>query len=70
MAVEKATIKSALLALYESAKNNTMSEDAFADGMAGIITDAIHSGTVSFPIPVQVSVSTGTGGTTAAGTIV
>lgn len=67
MAVVKATIKSSLLTLYNSAKNNEMTEDEFADGMADIIRNAILSATVNSGIAVQVSTSTGTGATTSTG---
>ena len=62
MAVVKATIKAALLALYNDSKSSKMTEDAFADEMADIIKDAITSGSVSVT-GVQA------GGGTAPGTI-
>jgi|WetSurMetagenome_2_1015567.scaffolds.fasta_scaffold126963_3 hypothetical protein len=69
MAVVQATIKSALISLYNSAKENKMSESDFADGMATIIKDAILSATVNSNIPVTVSTGTGIGATTATGTL-
>ena len=47
MAVVKETIKSSLLALYNSAKSGKMTEDTFADTMADIIRSAILSATVN-----------------------
>ncbi len=46
MAVVKATIKSALVALYTSAEASSMSKEDFADEMAEIIKDAILSAVV------------------------
>lgn len=69
MAVVEATIKAALLALYNDAKTEAMSEDEFAEGMAGIIRDAILTATVNAGIAVQVVPSTGTGATTGTGTL-
>ena len=69
MAVVKATIKSQLLALYNSAKSSPMTEDQFADTMADIIRSAILSATVNSGIAVQVTPSTGTGSTTATGSL-
>lgn len=69
MAVVKATIKSQLLALYNSAKSSPMTEDQFADTMADIIKDAILSAAVNAGIAVQVTPSTGTGATTATGSL-
>lgn len=48
MAVVKSTIKAALNALYVTATTGSgMSADAFADGMADIIRDAILTADVS-----------------------
>ena len=47
MAVVKATIKAALLALYTSAEASPMTRDDFADEMADIIRDAILSATIT-----------------------
>lgn len=69
MAVVKATIKSQLLALYNSAKSSPMTEDQFADTMADIIRSAVLSATVNAGIAVQVTPSTGTGATTATGSL-
>lgn len=70
MPVSQPQIKSELLALYASASSGEgIDANAFADGMATIIQNAIRSGDVQFPIPVQVNTGTGTGGTTAKGTI-
>ena len=69
MAVVKATIKSALLSLYNSAKSGEMSESDFADGMADVIRNAILSAQVNSGIAVQVSTGTGTGATTGTGTL-
>jgi len=43
MATSHATIKAALLGIYNSAKATSMSEDSFADQMATVIQDAILS---------------------------
>lgn len=69
MAVVKATIKSQLLALYNSAKSSPMTEDQFADTMADIIRSAVLSATVNSGIAVTVSTSTGVGATTATGSL-
>ena len=65
MAVVKATIKSSLLALYNSAKSSKMTEDAFADTMADIIRSAILSATVNV---TSVSGVTTGGGVSGSGT--
>lgn len=65
MAVVKATIKSSLLALYNSAKSSKMTEDAFADTMADIIRSAILSSTVNI---TSVSGVTTGGGVSGPGT--
>ena len=65
MAVVKATIKGALLSLYNSAKSGEMSESDFADGMADIIRNAILSATVNV---TSVSGVTTGGGTSGPGT--
>ena len=62
MAVVKATIKSALLALYNSAKADEMTEDEFADGMADIIRNAILSATVNVTSVSGVTTGGGTSG--------
>ncbi|NIA28344.1 MAG: hypothetical protein GWP06_00350 [Actinobacteria bacterium] len=46
MPTNHATIKAALLSLYNTAKTAEMSETDFADGMATIIQNAILSGEV------------------------
>jgi hypothetical protein len=46
MAVSKGTIKTQLMSLYASAQGG-MTDDAFADEMAGIIQKAILSATVT-----------------------
>lgn len=69
MPVVKATISTALQALYTTAKASPMSDADFADGLAQIIMDAIQSGTVQSGITVQVTPATGTGATTGTGTI-
>ena len=43
MSVSQPTIKSDLLALYNYARNNKMTEEEFADEMATIIKNAIIS---------------------------
>jgi hypothetical protein len=47
MAVVQATIKAALLAVYNEAKAAPMSEADFADKIATVISDAILSATVT-----------------------
>jgi hypothetical protein len=47
MAVVQATIKASLVELYNSAKENAMTEADFADGMATIIREAILSAQVT-----------------------
>jgi len=48
MAVSKATIKTALLVLYTQCETGAgINKDAFADGLADIIRDAILSATVN-----------------------
>ena len=70
MAVSQSAIKSALVALYSQADSDEgIDKDAFANGLATIIKDAILSGDVQFPIAVTVSGSTHIGGTTALGVI-
>ncbi len=66
MAVVKATIKSALLALYTSAEASSMDKDDFADEMAEIIKDAILSAVVQAGITLTTpdtinGATTGTG---------
>ena len=68
MAVVKATIKAALLALYTSAEASPMDKDDFADEMAEIIKDAIRSGTVQTGITLTTP-DTINGSTTGTGTI-
>jgi hypothetical protein len=55
MAVVKATIKTQLLALYNSAKSSPMTEDDFADEMATIIRAAILSADISVSTSVAVA---------------
>jgi len=63
MAVSQATIKAALLDLYNDAKSESMSEDDFADEMATIIRNAILSADVTTSVSVAsvTAVTTGTG---------
>ena len=68
MAVVKATIKAALLALYTSAEASSMDKDDFADEMAEIIRDAIRSGTVQAGISLTTP-DTINGATTGTGSI-
>lgn len=68
MAVVKATIKSALVALYTSAEASPMDKDDFADEMAEIIRDAIRSGTVQAGISLTTP-DTINGATTGTGSI-
>lgn len=68
MAVSKATIKTALIALYTSAEASSMSKEDFADEMAEIIKDAIQSGTVQVGITLTTP-DTINGSTTGTGTI-
>ncbi len=70
MAVNQGTIKAALVALYSSSESGEgIDKNAFADGLATIIRNAIISGDVQFPIPVTVNPVTHVGGTTAKGVI-
>lgn len=70
MSVNHATIKAELLNLYTQADTGEgIDKNAFADGMATIIQNAIRSGDVQFPIAVQVSGTTHIGGTTEIGSI-
>lgn len=68
MAVVKATIKAALIALYTSAEASSMTKEDFADEMADIIRDAILSGTVQAGI-VLTTPDTINGATTGTGSI-
>lgn len=68
MAVVKATIKSALLALYTSAEESSMSKEDFADEMAEIIKDAILSAVVQAGITLTTP-DTFNGATTGTGTL-
>lgn len=68
MAVVKATIKAALVALYTSAEGSSMTKEDFADEMAEIIKDAILSGTVQVGITLTTP-DTINGATTGTGTI-
>ena len=68
MAVVKATIKSALVALYTSAEASSMTKEDFADEMADIIRDAIISGTVQAGISLTTP-DTINGSTTGTGSI-
>lgn len=67
MAVSEAQIKADLLALYNRARNNELTDDDFAGEMAAIIRNAILSAQAAPGIPVQVSTATGTGATTGPG---
>jgi signal recognition particle GTPase len=62
MAVVQSDIKADLLALYNSAKQNKMSEEDFADQMATIIRDAILSADVNVTSVSAVQPGTGTSG--------
>ena len=68
MAVVKATIKSALVALYTSAEASSMSKEDFADGMADIIKDAILSAVVQAGITLTTP-DTINGSTTGTGSL-
>ena len=68
MAVVKATIKSALVALYTSAEASSMSKEDFADEMADIIKDAILSSVVQAGI-VLTTPDTINGSTTGTGSL-
>lgn len=70
MAVVQATIKASLLALYTNMKTTEYTEEQFANEMATIIRDAILSANVQAGIAVQVTPATGTGATTAIGTLI
>jgi len=69
MAVVKATIKAALLALYARAKTEELTDDQYADAEADIIRNAVISATVNTGISVQVNTGTGTGATIGTGTV-
>ena len=68
MAVVKATIKSALVALYTSAEASSMTKEDFADEMADIIKDAILSAVVQSGI-VLTTPDTINGSTTGTGSL-
>lgn len=68
MPVVQATIKSALEALYTTAKASPMSDADFADGMAKIIRDAILTATVQAGITLTTP-DTVNGATTGTGTL-
>lgn len=70
----KAAIKSRLLTLFNDMRTTEYTETQYADALAGIIAEETVShiqtlGQVNSGIAVQVSLSTGTGATTATGTI-
>ncbi len=69
MALVKATIKAELVALYDTANSTEMSSADFADAMADWIINTFATAQVNFPIPVQVTPSSGTGATTSIGTL-
>ncbi len=62
MAVVKATIKAALVALYTSAEASPMTKEDFADEMAEIIRDAILSATITVTSVSLVTTGVGTSG--------
>ena len=68
MAVVKATIKSALVALYTSAEASSMTKEDFADEMAEIIKDAILSAVVQAGITLTTP-DTINGSTTGTGSL-
>ena len=68
MPVVQATIKSALEALYATAKASPMTESDFADGMATIIRDTILTATVQPGITLTTP-DTINGATTGTGTL-
>jgi len=67
MALVEATLKTNLLNLFLAMKNNPMSDEDYAAGLARIFNDHILTADVIQNIPVQVSLSSGTGATTAVG---
>ena len=72
MPVLKDTIKQQILALGNEMLTQTDQDtaaDLYATKLAGIIADAILSADVQLGIAVQVAPSTGTGATTATGTL-
>lgn len=68
MAVNKTTIKNALIALYTSAESSPMSKEDFADGMADIIKNAILTADVQAGITLTTP-DTINGSTTGTGTL-
>ncbi len=62
MAVVKATIKAALVALYTSAEASSMTKEDFADEMAEIIRDAILSATITVTSVTLVTPGVGASG--------
>jgi len=67
MALVEATLKTNLLGLFNTMKKNPMSEEDYAANLAKIITDHIKTATVNPGI--SVTTSSGTGSTTAPGSL-
>jgi len=68
MAMSEDALKNALLALYNLTRVSPMSEEEFAEFMAGIITAHIRTATVTVNAGIPVGTPAGPGSTTAPGT--
>ena len=69
MALVEATLKTNLLNLFNTMKKKPMSDEDYAANLAKIINDHIKTAQVNPNISVQVSLSDGTGVTTAPGSL-
>lgn len=69
MAVVQADVKAALLAVFNGMRAAEYTEEQYADELATVIVNAIRTGDVQIGIAVQVNPTSGTGATTAIGTI-